>query len=131
MPPYAIAPPDIGFGSGMSASAGASAKKKAPQPDSAAAAAAMGAREAARTRRRQRVHHRDYGDEFMDMNVDVEPDWGGASQMASDSGAGMLGFAGTVRKGVTGSGLTSLVGDEFGSGPTIPMLPSTWDLDRE
>jgi len=134
--PYAVGPPGIGFGSGMRTSASASAKRKAPEPDAAVAAAAAAAREAARARRRQRARQRDYGDEFMDMNVDVDPDWGGppgaepvASAVASDHGAGSLGFAGTVRKeSATGAaGLTTLAGDEFGGGPRIPMVPGTWD----
>jgi PPE-repeat protein len=130
VPPYAIAPPGIGFGSGMTASASASAKKKAPEPDSAAAAAALGAGQAARRRRRQRARQRDYGDEFMDMDVDVEPDWD-AGSVASDSGAGSLGFTGTARTRAVAAGLTALAGDEFGGGPTLPMLPGTWDPDRE
>ncbi|WAC90533.1 PPE family protein [Mycobacterium sp. Aquia_213] len=130
VPPYVIAPPGIGSRSAMSTSASAGAKKKAPEPDSAAAAAAASAGEAARRRRRQRVRQRDYGDEYMDMNVDVEPDWGG-SAAASDSGAGSLGFAGTARREAAAAGVTALAGDEFGGGPTIPMLPGTWDPDRE
>jgi PPE-repeat protein len=128
-PPYAVAPPGVGFGSGMSASAAAAAKKKAPEPDSVATAAAASAQEAARRRRRQRARQRDYGDEYMDMNVDVEPDWD--ESIGSDRGAGALGFTGTARKAATAAGLTALSGDEFGSGPTIPMLPGTWDSERD
>ncbi|WAC91213.1 PPE family protein [Mycobacterium sp. Aquia_213] len=128
-PPYFVAPPGIGFGSGMSASAAAGAKKKAPEPDSAAVAAAAAAREEARARRRGR--QRGYGDEFMDMNVDVDPDWGGPPSLAaeaSDRGAGHLGFAGTARKETAAAaGLTTLAGDEFGGGPRMPMLPGSWD----
>jgi PPE-repeat protein len=129
-PPYVVAPPGIGFGSGMSASAGSSAKRKAPEPDSAAAAAAAAAREAARARRRRRAVQRDHGDEFADMNVDVDPDWGepGASTVASGHGAATLGFAGTARRGTAAgaAGLTTLAGDEFGDGPRMPMMPGTW-----
>jgi PPE-repeat protein len=137
-PPYAVGPPGIGFGSGMSASASSSAKRKAPEPDIAAVAAAAAAREAARARRRGRQRQRGYGDEYMDMNIDVDPDWGTppgeepvASTVASDRGAGDLGFAGTARKeAVAGAaGLTTLAGDEFGGGPKMPMLPGTWDPD--
>ena len=42
----------------------------------------------------------------MDMNVDVDPDWG-ASTAASDRGAGPLGFSGTVSK-------SSETGDRIG-----------------
>jgi PPE-repeat protein len=137
-PPYLVAPPGIGFGSGMSARASSSAKRKAPEPDIAAAAAAAAAREAARARRRQRarVRQRGYGDEFMDMNHDVDPDWGTppgkapvASSMASDRGAGNPGFTGTAAKetAAQAAGLTTLASDEFGSGPRMPMVPGTWD----
>ncbi|CDO86580.1 PPE family protein [Mycobacterium triplex] len=78
---------------------------------------------------------RDHGDEFIDMNVDVDPDWGAdeeelvAAAMASGSGAGRLGFAGTARKDsdLQASGLTELAGDEYGGGPRMPMVPGTWD----
>jgi PPE-repeat protein len=51
--------------------------------------------------------------------------------VASDQGAGNLGFAGTARKeSVAGAaGLTTLAGDEFGGGPRMPMVPGTWDPD--
>ncbi|OBF08458.1 hypothetical protein A5775_20865 [Mycobacterium sp. 852002-10029_SCH5224772] len=118
----------------MSARASSSAKRKAPEPDSAAAAAAAAARtrKAARARRRKRTTHRGYGDEYMDMNVDVDPDWAGSppgrEASASDRGAGALGFAGTAdREAVAAAaGLTTLAGDEFNGGPTTPMMPRTW-----
>jgi PPE-repeat protein len=135
VPPYAVGPPGIGFGSGLSTSASSSAKRKAPAPDAAAAAAAAAAREQARARRRRRAKQRGYGDEFLDMDVEVDPDWGAppaeepvASTVASDHGAGTLGFAGTVSKdSARAAGLTTLSGDEFGGGPRMPMLPNTWD----
>ena len=134
VPPYFVAPPGIGSGSGMSAAAAAGAKKKAPEPDSAATAAAAAAREEARAKRRRRAGQRGYGNEFMDMNVDVDPDWGepsGAETVASDRGAGNLGFAGTTRKETAAAaGLTTLAGDEFGSGPSMPMIPGTWNPER-
>jgi PPE-repeat protein len=136
--PYAVGPPGIWFGSGMSTGASSSAKRKAPQPDSAAVAAAAATRERARARRRQRATRRGYGDEFMDMNVEVDPDWGGppaeepvASTAPSDQGAGPLG-AGTVPNETIAqaAGLTTLAGDEFGGGPAIPMLPNTWQNEK-
>jgi PPE-repeat protein len=137
VPPYAVGPPGIGFGSGLSTSASSSAKRKAPQPDTAAAAAAAAAvaRERARARRRRRAKQRGYGDEFLDMDIEVDPDWGApagdepvASTVALDRGAGTLGFAGTVSKhSAQVAGLTTLSGDEFGGGPRMPMLPNTWD----
>ncbi|OBF64214.1 hypothetical protein A5753_11235 [Mycobacterium sp. 852002-51971_SCH5477799-a] len=112
----------------MTASARSSAKRKAPEPDSAAAAAAAATREAARARRRRRATQRGHGDEFMDMNVDVDPDWDAA--LASDRGAGALGFAGTARRGAAAAaGLTTLAGDEFGGSPTLPMMPGTWSTE--
>jgi PPE-repeat protein len=137
VPPYAVG--GIGAGSGMSSSASSRAKRKTPQPDAAAAvaAAAAAAREQARARRRQRrrATQRGYGDEYMDADVNVDPDWGAppgeepvASTVASDRGAGTLGFAGTVSKGsAQAAGLTTLSGDEFDGGPKMPMLPNTWD----
>jgi PPE-repeat protein len=66
----------------------------------------------------------------MDMNIDVDPDWGATSTSASDQGAGNLGFAGTVSKGSEkASGLATLSGDEFGGGPSMPMVPGTWSPD--
>jgi PPE-repeat protein len=125
-PPYVVGPPGIGSRTGMSTSASSSAKKKATEPDAAALAAATAAREAARARRRRRAKQRGYGDEFMDMNVEVDPDW---SAGASDRGAGSLGFAGTAAKksGANAAGLTTLATDEYGGGPRMPMLPGTWD----
>ncbi|WP_104183952.1 PPE domain-containing protein [Mycobacterium avium] len=135
VPPYFIAPPGVGSRTGIGASASSSAKRKAPEPDAAAAAAAASAREAAaaRRRKRQRKGQRGYGDEFMDMNVDVDPDWGAppsAETLASDRGADNLGFTGTARKAAGGAaGLATLDADEFGGGPTMPMVPGTWDSD--
>jgi PPE-repeat protein len=138
VPPYAIGSPRVGMGSGMSTSASAGAKKKAPEPEIAAAAAAASARGAARARRRQRAGMRAHGNEFMDMNVEVDPDWGGppagaaaASTLASDQGAGSLGFTGTARREAPAgaAGLTTLAGDEFGGSPRMPLLPGTWGPD--
>jgi PPE-repeat protein len=130
VPPYAVGPPSIGVGSGMSTSASASTKKKGSEPEAAAVAAAA-ARQEARARRRRRAGLRGYGDEFMAMNVNVDPDWGAPESASSDHGAGPLGFAGTVRKeAVAAAGLTTLAGDEFGGGPTMPMMPGSWNSDQ-
>lgn len=137
--PYLVGGPRIGLGSGMSSSASSSAKRKAPEPDTAAAAAAAAAREKRRAQRRRSAALHGGADEFMDMNVEVDPDWGAppaeepiASAAGSDTGAGPLGFAGTVRKGSATqvAGLTTLAGDEFGGGPTVPMVPGSWEPDR-
>ncbi|OMC52769.1 hypothetical protein A5747_21520 [Mycobacterium sp. IS-836] len=138
IPPYAVGPPGIGFGSGQGARAGSSAKTQASQPDSVAALSAAAAREQARARRRQAAKQRGHNDEFMDMDVEVDPDWAAppdeqpvVSTLASDRDAGPLGFAGTLSKGCgEPTGLTTLSSDEFGGGPTAPMLPNTWDHDH-
>jgi PPE-repeat protein len=132
VPPYAVGPPGIGFGSGMSGSAAASAKRKAPEPDRAAAAAAAAVRDQRHARRRRRAILREHGDEFADMNVEVNPDWDappGDETLASGNGSGPLGFAGTVRNEAVerAVGLSTLAGDEFGGGPTVPLVPGSWE----
>jgi PPE-repeat protein len=129
VPPYAVGPPGIGVGSGLSAQAKThepTSRGAAKAPEIAAAAAVAGAR---RRRRRRAVMH-GHGDEYMDMNVEVAPDWG-ASTAASNHGSGPLGFSGTASKrGEPATGLATLADDGFGSGPTMPMLPGTWSPDR-
>ena len=134
VPPYAVGPPGISAGWGLSASAKTqepTSRGSAKAPEIAAVAAAA----AVPRRRRRRATMRGYGDEYMDMNVAVDPDWGtpqGGKAAASDQGAGPLGFAGTVTRGTAqAAGLATLAGDEFGSGPEMPMLPNTWDRERE
>jgi PPE-repeat protein len=137
--PYAVA---LGGdpGTGFSPTVGGRGGMKAPAATIPAAAAAIPAR-AIGARRRRRSAMRDHGDEFLDMNVDVDPDWGGpandaerlAFATASGSGAGRLGFAGTASKDadLQAAGLTKLAGDEFGDSPRMPMVPGTWDQDTE
>jgi len=130
IPPYAV-PPGIGHGSAMSTGASSSAKRKAREPDIAAAAAAAAARQETRARRRRRAKLHDHGDEFADMDIAVDPDWGASSDdrpVASSSGAGLSGFSGTVRGQAAekAAGLASLAGDGFGGGPNMPMVPGSW-----
>jgi len=134
VPPYAVGPPGIGVGSGMSASLKTqepTSRGSAKAPEIAAVAAAA----AVPRRRRRRAGIRGHGNEYMDMNVQVGPDWGapqGGDTAASDQGAGPLGFAGTVSKGSgQAAGLATLTDDEFGGGPIMPMLPNTWDREGE
>ena len=136
--PYIVGGPGVGFDSGMSAFA--IAKRTAPEPNTAAATVASAAREQARARRRRRAKLPDYGDQFMDMDVEVDPDWGAppdvqavAATAVSDQRAGLLGFVGTVRKHTVAeaAGLTTLGGDEFGGGPRMPLLPDTWEAQRD
>lgn len=112
----------------MNTAADSGAKRKAPEPGAAAAAAEAAAREQARARRRRRTVQHGVRDEVMDMNVELEPDWG-APTVATDQGAGPLSFAGMARSDVVeqAAGLATLGGDEFGGGPTMPMVPRTWD----
>ncbi len=113
-------------------------ENKAPA-GSIAAAAAVGAASPAktRTRRRRKSEMHDHADEFADMNVDVNPDWGSpsdrepvavAAAVASANGTGAMGFAGTVEKdsSVEASGLATLSSNDFGNGPRMPMMPGTW-----
>jgi PPE-repeat protein len=70
----------------------------------------------------------------MEMNFNVDPDWGRpdhASMVTSHHGAGPLGFAGTVRKkALAATGLATLADDDFGGGPTVPMVPGSWNAAR-
>ncbi|MDP7701573.1 PPE family protein [Mycobacterium sp. TY815] len=133
-PPYAVGPPGIGFGSGMAAGASASVRKKAAEPDRAPAAAQSRAaeRRKARARQRSRTIQRQPGDEYLDMDGDVEPDWdeplGTPDSTASDRGAQRLGLAGTLSQDTVtqAAGLTRLHDGQFDDGPTLPMLPNTW-----
>jgi len=89
-------------------------------------------RDQRQARRRRRAILRDHGDEFADMNIEVNPDWDatpGDESLASGNGAGPLGFAGTVHNESVerAAGLATLAGDEFGGGPTVPMVPGGWE----
>jgi PPE-repeat protein len=127
--------PETGLGPTLGGRGGV----KAPAATIPAAAAAVSSRAEARARRRRQAAMRQYGDEFLDMDSDigVPPDYGDeaqlASAIASSAGAGMLGFAGTAHKDEVqqAAGLTKLAGGEFGGGPRMPMVPGTWDQDRD
>jgi PPE-repeat protein len=98
-------------------------------PIAAAVAAVSRAKTRARRRRRSEMH--DHADEFADMNVEVDPDWTtqvDREPVASNRGAGPLGFAGTVDKETVAAaaGLATLSSNGFGNGPTMPMVPGTW-----
>jgi PPE-repeat protein len=126
VPPYAVGPPGIGTGAGMAGAARAGEQKKAAEPFADVAAAAAAQRGQLRSRRRRRAGIRGYAHEFMEMNINVDPDWAG-STATSDRGSGPLGFAGTVRKRTSAAaGLATLEGD-FGSSALLPMVPGTWN----
>jgi PPE-repeat protein len=74
-------------------------------------------------------NHRGYRYEFLDLDSDAneEPGLETRAPLASDRGAGALAFAGTARKeAAEAAGLAMLAGDEFGGGPSVPMVPGTW-----
>jgi len=84
--------------------------------------------------------HRGYCYEFLDLDSDsgaepdsfVDPGRLATAAVASDQGAGALGFAGTARReaDIAAAGLTTLAGDGFGGGPSVPMVPGTWEPDQ-
>ena len=81
-------------------------------------------------------HHRGYRYEFVEPDSGAEPDplvdpeRFAASAVASGRGAATLGFAGTARKDAAdAAGLATLAGDGFGGGPSVPMVPGTWEPD--
>lgn len=133
-PPYLIGSPGVGVPAARGAGAAVVAKKNASAPAIATAAAGEQPREArARRRRRAAMREKGRGHEFMDVQADPQPAAGpGASPIASERGAGPLGFSGVRDKAdVTTTGLTTLGNAEFGEGPSVPLLPSTWDSDRK
>lgn len=133
-PPPPAAPPLIGtegtfhsylvgwFPSSQGAVAGTAARASRP---AAGVAAATAASEPASGATR---HPRRRGGTLIDPGYRYEylDDDAGAAPQAGHSAAG---FAGTLGKtGVAhAAGLAELTGDEFGGGPTIPMLPESWD----
>lgn len=125
--PYLVGGPGIGSGSGMGS--GAQRKASEPDPATAAAPAAVSASERQRARRRRRAAMKDHyrGYEFMDPEQDAAPTPDPAPSVASDRGAGVLGFAGRARADSADAvGLTTMAGDEFGDVPSSPMLPGNW-----
>ncbi|MBE1551564.1 PPE-repeat protein [Mycobacterium sp. OAS707] len=133
--PYAIPglDPDEGFTPTLRDETGAKAPA-ADIPAVAAASAAVFARERRRARKKRGAIARDYGDEYMDMDADLDPSPPVEEPRvtASTRGSGPMGFSGTVATGTPkATGLTMLQGDSFGGGPVNPMMPSTWDPATE
>jgi PPE-repeat protein len=125
-PPYAVGGPTMGSAMSVLATTREPTSRGASKTPAEATAVAAARRERAKTRRRRRADQRGYGDEFMDMNVEADPDWD-SSTAASDQDAGPLGLAGTVSKtSAPAAGLATLAGDGFGGGPAVPMVPGTW-----
>ncbi|GFG74006.1 PPE family protein [Mycobacterium botniense] len=137
---YLVGGHDPGTGPGPTLIDRRGARAPASSLPATATAATVSAREVRHARRRQRLTMRDYADEFMDMDVDMEAGPGGsppqqqpASIAASDQGAGAVGFAGSAAKaGVAqAAGLTTLASDDFSDGPTVPMMPGCWGSDTD
>ncbi|BBZ10149.1 PPE family protein [Mycobacterium branderi] len=119
---YAVNAAGLPAQSSASSRARRGTKESSSEDVDAAAPAAGSAREQARARRRRsaamdRGHRYEY--------MDYEP------TVASEQGAGPLGFAGTVRGDAVERGLARLGGDEFGGGPRVPMVPGSWVVDEE
>lgn len=128
--PYLVGGPTIGTETGLSASA----RRKAPEPDTAAAAASAPApvSERQRARRRRRAAMQDHyrGYEYADLEPDAPTAPDPPASLASERGAGALGFAGTAAThAAEAAGLATLAGDEFGNGPSAPMLPGNWETE--
>lgn len=128
--PYVAAPPGVGPGTRMSA--GARAEEKSAQRDavSVAAWAAAPQRSPGRRRRRGAPIDRGYRHEYLepDSGAAVGADWV-APAPASERGAGTLGFSGAApgTGAAAVAGLTTLNDDPLGGGPTVPMMPSSWE----
>ncbi|QLL07490.1 PPE family protein [Mycobacterium vicinigordonae] len=126
--PYAVAGigPDEGFSPTFRDRTGV----KAPAEGIPAAAAGVSARDKRRARRRRAatMPEHQYADEFLDYDPDADVPPEEPLVAASSRGAGAMGFGGTVASGdADATGLVTLDGDEYGSGPTMPMLPTTWE----
>lgn len=130
--------------SGLSArgSASSRSRRKSEEPSSddldapAGAAAAAAAKKKARARRRRggTATERAYRYEFMDLDQDGDPGVDSGDPFAarpSEDSAGPLGFAGAAAKSdaARAAGLATLTRDGFSDGPSVPMMPSTWDRD--
>ncbi|HEY1839757.1 MAG TPA: PPE family protein [Mycobacterium sp.] len=125
-PPYAVGGAALAAGMGVQAKTHEPTSRGASKAPASPAAGSSSATERTRTRRHQRARQHARAHEFMDMNVDVEPQWD-ASTAPSDRGAGPLGFSGTASRGEErATGLATLDGDGYGGGPSMPMLPNTW-----
>jgi PPE-repeat protein len=117
-----------GLSSSSSASNRARRKSHEPTPDDAEvpATAAESARERLRSRRRRGAEAKDHAYRYEYIGPDpAEP------LQSSAAGAGPLGFAGAATKsGVAQpAGLIMLDSDRLSSGPSAPMLPSSWRND--
>ncbi|OIN79260.1 PPE family protein [Mycobacterium malmoense] len=137
-PPIATGTESFGYMVGYTeteAQASAQAKTREPIYRSASsmpAAAAItrpASPPARRRRRRANVNQLGRRYEYLDLDQvldDQSSEQLVASVAASDRGAGALGVAGADPRAEHPAGLSTLAGDTFGGGPTVPMVPGTW-----
>ena len=118
--------PGVGSDSNNRTGSGTGSQAKSPASDSAVEESA--ARRASRSRRRRRTQLREHGEQYADMNVEVDAEWApGGGPIASQGSAGGLGFGGNaVKHGVREAGLATLAGDSFNGVPSEPLLPASW-----
>jgi len=125
---YAVPGLDPEESAGPTLTEGTGTKASAPASSLAAAAATASAaqRRRARRRRRDTATERAYRDEFMTMDDSPEPPASATlSTRASTRAAGIIGTTGALTTDAAG-GLTAVDNDTFGSGPAVPLLPTTW-----
>jgi PPE-repeat protein len=117
--------------SGSQARPRSSGVNKQPEAGTAAAATAAAAQERAQRHRRRQaeVVGRGFRYEYLGSNEGEPPQ---TPAMASDQGAGPIGFSGTAGKegAAEATGLTTLADDAAGAGPTVPMMPRSWEPGR-
>ncbi|WP_240355981.1 PPE domain-containing protein [Mycobacterium bourgelatii] len=126
-----LAPPGISFGP----KAGTKARDTVTDDLEAAAAARMGTALArARRRRRATIGAHGYRDEFLDATAHLAepaaPVEAESTSVASDHGAGPVGFTGTI-PAHDSSAAGMVQGTRDRTSITMPLLPSTWAADNE
>jgi hypothetical protein len=116
------------------------AQRAASDTAAAPAAAAASVAEHQRARRRRSAAPKDtdrgYRYEYLDTESETGASSNGNGQATSTmayQGVGPLGFAGTAVKPEKQrvAGLTTLTGDGFGGGPSVPIRPSSWQVDPD
>ena len=118
-------------GGGPAHGAAAKMRPGAPAPAQRAEAPAAAAGTAAAAKQARRRRHReslaDPGNRYEYL------DTGDANTQESASGTGEMGFPGTVRHetGSAVTGLTTLTDSAAGAGPTVPMLPHSWETPED
>ncbi|WP_078282559.1 PPE family protein [Mycobacteroides franklinii] len=132
--PYAVGGgPRIGAEVTLASQArrGTTAAVRSSVREEAATAATAAARQARRRRDRSKQEGRAV--EYMDMDAGPASGRDETSVATSHRGAGPMGFTGTaLRTGVTATGLATLSrADDFSEGARAPMLPNTWDPERD